>query len=214
MPAGDAPRPATAPDDGTAERQGVADLVIRPISADDKVALAEGFDRLSEESRYRRFLSPHNRLSSAELRYFTEVDHHDHEALVAIDPDSGLGVGIARYVRSTEDPAAAELAIAVVDDWQRMGVGTRLATALADRAREEGITRFTGLMLAENELMINLARELGDARVLHQEPGTVELTVALGDEGPGRLARLLRAVTTGGVTALPARLRPAKTTSD
>jgi hypothetical protein len=69
----------------------------------------------------RRFLAPHGRLTESELRYFTEVDHHDHEALVAIDPNTGHCTGVARYVRSTDDPAVAELAVAVVDGWQRQG---------------------------------------------------------------------------------------------
>lgn len=143
------------------------ELVIRPISPEDGPALVDGFERLSDASRYRRFLSPHDHLSAAEVRYFTEVDHHDHEALVAVDPQTGAGVGVARYVRSKEDPQEAEIAIAVVDDWQRQGVGTRLASALADRAREEGISVFTGLVLAENELMLSLAGELG----VHAPPG-------------------------------------------
>jgi GNAT superfamily N-acetyltransferase len=183
------------------------ELVIRPIAPEDKQALTDGFERLSEQSRYRRFLSPHASLSDAELRYFTEIDHRDHEALVAIDPRTGQGVGVARYVRSTEDPVSAELAVAVVDDWQRLGVGTRLATALADRARDEGITMFTGLVLAENELMLNLAAELGEARVLHQGHGTIELTVELAEQDPRRLRRLLRAVATGAVRPLEAHRR-------
>jgi len=172
-------------------------LLIRPISPDDGAALVEGFNRLSDQSRYRRFLSPHARLSTAEVRYFTEVDHHDHEALVALDPNTGTGVGVARYVRSAEDPHSAEIAIAVVDDLQRRGVGTRLASALADRAREEGINVFTGLVLADNELMLNLAGELGQVRVLHRERGTVEIAVELPEQGLGRLTRLLHAVAAG-----------------
>jgi GNAT superfamily N-acetyltransferase len=162
-------------------------LLIRPISPDDKQQLVEGFQRLGERSRYRRFLSPHEHLSEAELRYFTEVDHHDHEALIAIDPDSHEGVGVARYVRSTSEPSAAELAVAVVDDWQGRGVGGRLAAALADRAREEGITSFTALVLADNQLMLNLLHDhdLGRVRVLHSELGTVELTVDLPEAGLG-----------------------------
>ena len=63
----------------------------------------------------------------AELSYLTEVDHHDHEALVAVDPETNEGVGVARFVRSAEDPAVAELAVAVADDWQGQGVGSLLA---------------------------------------------------------------------------------------
>jgi GNAT superfamily N-acetyltransferase len=121
----------------------VSAIEIRPIEATDKQALLGAFERLSERSRYRRFLAPQARLSEAELRHFTEVDHHDHEALVAIDPDRGDGVGVARYVRRAEDPSSAELAVAVIDDWQQRGVGSRLTGALAERARAEGIIAFT-----------------------------------------------------------------------
>ena len=201
---------AEGPAAETAKSPGVEQLQIRPIAPGDKQALADGFGRLSEQSRYRRFLAPHGSLSEAELRYFTEVDHHDHEALVAIDPTTGEGVGIARYVRSVSDPKSAELAVAVVDEWQRKGVGSRLATALADRAQEEGITRFTGLVLAENEMMLNLARDLGEVRTGHQEYGTVELTVELPRKDRRRqlASRLLRAIAAGDLEAFPLRSAP------
>lgn len=177
-------------------------LEIRPIAPDDKQALLEGFERLSPQSRYRRFLSPHEKLTDRELRYFTEVDHHDHEALVALDPASGAGVGVARFVRSAEDPTSAELAVAVIDDWQRQGVGTRLVTALAERAREEGITSFTALVLADNELMLNLLGEVGEISVGDDEAGAVQVTVELPETGLGRLGRLLRAVAQGELRPL------------
>ncbi|HET9103382.1 MAG TPA: GNAT family N-acetyltransferase [Solirubrobacteraceae bacterium] len=185
-----------------------ADLSIRPITPQDKQALLRGFERLGEASRYRRFLSPHQRLSDAELRYFTEVDHHDHEALVAIDPVTTEGVGVARYVRSRDDPARAELAVAVVDDWQRRGVGTRLIMALADRARQEGITAFTAIVLADNEMMLNLAGELGDVRIEHRELGTIETVVDLPEQGPARLRDLLRTVARGDLTPFAWHRRP------
>ena len=117
-------------------------IAVRPIEPGDKAALAAAFERLSAESRYRRFLSPHGELSAAELRYLTEVDHHDHEALVALDPATGEGVGVARYVRDRARPESAEIAVAA-DRWQGRGVGTLLLHRLVDRAREEGIRRST-----------------------------------------------------------------------
>jgi GNAT superfamily N-acetyltransferase len=174
-------------------------LEIRPISPTDKAALTLGFGRLSPESRYRRFLSPHDNLSLSELRYFTEVDHHDHEALVALDPETGEGVGVARYVRSPDDPSVAELAVAVIDDWQCRGVGTVLVTALAERAREEGISSFTGLVLADNQAMLNLLGELGEVEVSDPDAGAVQVKVELAEAGLGRLRALLRAVARGEV---------------
>lgn len=188
-----------------------ADLEIRPISPADRAALQAGFDRLSRESRYRRFLAARRGLSKAELRYLTEVDHHDHEALVAFDRRTGEGVGVARYVRSAEHPESAELAVAVVDDWQGRGVGSRLAGELAERAQQEGITVFTAVMLAENRLMLELARSLGEVRSMHRGHGTLELAVELRPDGDGGLRPLLRAVAADHLIALPAhhhRRRP------
>ena len=72
---------------------------IRPIQPDDKEALLAGFERLSEESRYKRFLTPMETLTSSQLAYLTEVDHHDHEALIAFDLSTRNAVGVGRYVR-------------------------------------------------------------------------------------------------------------------
>lgn len=170
-------------------------LAIRPIESGDRAAFVAAFERLSEESRYRRFLSPHDHLTAAELRYFTEVDHHDHEALVAIDRDAGEGIGVARFVRDRERPDSAEIAVAVADDWQGRGIGTELLHRLADRAREEGISRFTALMLADNRPMIQLLSDLGEARIFDEGQGAVELAVDLPERGLG--------------AALPAWLRSA-----
>jgi len=66
-------------------------VLVRPIESDDKVLVLEGFERLSEKSRYRRFLAPMPELSDSMLRYLTEVDHRDHEALVALEEGTGRG---------------------------------------------------------------------------------------------------------------------------
>src|SRR5207342_1997238 len=109
--------------------------------------------RLSPESRRLRFLRRKDELTPAELRYFTDVDHHDHEALGALDHTGGRGVGVARYVRDAGDPQAAEIAVTVADDWQGRGLGTELLAQLTRRARCEGIGRFTALVSANNAAM-------------------------------------------------------------
>jgi GNAT superfamily N-acetyltransferase len=159
-------------------------VAVRPIQPCDKPELVAFFDRLSEASRYGRFLSPHfHGLSAAELHYLTEVDHHEHEALIAFDRSTGEGVGVARYVRDRHRTESAEVAVAVADQWQRLGVGTTLLHALAHRAREEGIGEFTALMLAANAAMVHLLGDLGQTRVLEVDQGTVELAVDLPERG-------------------------------
>ena len=48
----------------------------------------------------------------------------------------------------------------VIDDWQGRGLGTLLLEVISARAREEGITTFTALMLAINEEMLDILRHL------------------------------------------------------
>ena len=63
-------------------------------------------------------------------------DLSDREAIIAIEPTSRQALGDARYVRLSEDPEAAEIAIVVVDDWHRRGVGPALLRQLTSRARQ------------------------------------------------------------------------------
>jgi len=155
---------------------------IRPIEPGDKDALTSAVDQSSDEAVYRRFLNPHGRLTAAELRYLTEVDHRDHEALLAIDPSSGRSVGVARYVRDRERGDRAEIAVAVLETWQGRGVGKALLRKLADRARDGRITQFTALMLSDNRPMRRLLADLGTTRLLSSEAGAVELAVDLDPE--------------------------------
>ena len=161
-----------------------ARIAVRPIRPDDKPLLVRGFDRLSRDSVYKRFLSPLTELRPMELVYLTEVDHPDHEALVAIDEATGDPVGVARYVRAGLDPTRAEFAVTIVDEWQRRGIGSALLRRLSRRAREEGVELFTALLLAENHEMRGLLEKLGGFTVASIESGAMEVEGRLGDLGP------------------------------
>jgi RimJ/RimL family protein N-acetyltransferase len=136
-------------------------IVIRALEPGDKPLLVEGLERMSEKSRYRRFLAPKPSFTAAELAYLTEVDHHDHEALIAIEPESGEPVGVARYVRIPAEPDTAEAALAVVDEWQHLGVGTALLRHLIARARQEDVLRFRATVLSDNSPMLRLLDQPG-----------------------------------------------------
>jgi GNAT superfamily N-acetyltransferase len=177
-----------------------ASIRIRPIEPDDKPHVLQAFDRLGAGSRYRRFLSYKKELSVAELASLTEVDHRDHEALAAIDPATGEGVGIARYVRDPDRPVAAEAAVTVVDAWQGRGVGAALLARLAGRARQEGIREFTATLLSENRAMRTLFERLGVLRVVRGGP-VQEIDVALPVGDGDCMDETLRAAARGDVTA-------------
>ena len=126
-----------------------------------------GFEALSERSRYLRFLTAKPRLTAGDLRYLTEVDGHDHFALVAEDPaDPTRVIGVARFVRDRERPDTAEMAIVVGDAWQGRGVGSTLATSLVDAALVRGIRRFTASTLSENVAVHRLLEKVS-ARLEH-----------------------------------------------
>ena len=153
---------------------------IRHIRPDDKQLLADALERLSPEMAYRRFLSPKPSFSSGELRYLTELDGHDHVAIVAIPADDPTYLaGVARFVRLEDDPETAEAAIVVGDPFQGRGLGKLLALRLADEAAQRGIRRFTATILGQNvpaqRLMSAIAERLdrgplaGSARELSVE---------------------------------------------
>src|SRR3954464_4112865 len=137
-------------------------VLIRPIRADDKHFLSEGLRNMSQLSVQRRFLSPKTRFSTSELRYLTEVDGHNHVALVAESPTQPVRrlIGVARFVRLPDAPDTAEAAIVVADDWHGRGVGSKLAGALAARARGRGVRRFTATMASDNVPALRLMRHL------------------------------------------------------
>jgi len=125
-------------------------IVIRPLVSADRDALVEEFSHLSEKTRHRRFGTFASRLSEHDLDRLTNVDHHEHEALAALAPDTGQIVGVARYIALPNIPGAAEVAIEVDDEWQRRGIGRRLMSELIDRARAEGIDRLVAYVGVDN----------------------------------------------------------------
>lgn len=168
-----------------AERVALApgvEVLIRPIRPTDKHLLTDGFQRLSPESRFQRFFAPVVKLSESDLQYLTEVDHRRHEALVAIDPDEGDLIGSARYVRTSPyRDRQAEVAIVIADHWRGKGLGKALLSRLVTRAREEGITHFLAVILADNTNATDLFENFAPKKthVRRGEPGQVEVLIDL-----------------------------------
>jgi|SRR5690242_11983469 RimJ/RimL family protein N-acetyltransferase len=167
-------------------------LLVRPIAAADKQRLADAYARMSDDSRQRRFLSAASAPTARDLVYFTEVDHHGHEAMVGIDPASGALVGAAHYVGVPDTDGDAELSAEVVDTWQRRGVATALLTALTDRARREGVRRFVAIVSEENRPVIDMLERAGATRC--RAAGELAYAIEIPEIGtPGRLRQALRA---------------------
>jgi RimJ/RimL family protein N-acetyltransferase len=146
-------------------------ILLRQIRPSDRDRLATGLQELSAASRYLRFQAPVERLSEAQLDYLTDVDHRDHEAVVAVDLDrpERPGVGVARYIREPFEPTVAEAAITVADEYHGQGAGTVLLGALAGRAREEGVEVFRSYVVDGNAGMLEVFDHLGARRELEDD---------------------------------------------
>ena len=144
------------------------DIGFRPIQPDDTGRLVGAFYQLSARSRYRRFLAPVKSLSETELRQFTQVDFVDHVAWVAelVGEPGRPFAGVGRWIRSKADPAVAELALTVVDAYQRQG--SRDGAAQAARRSQRcmrGVQWFEGTVLGENQPMRSLLHAYGAVQV-------------------------------------------------
>jgi acetyl coenzyme A synthetase (ADP forming)-like protein len=149
---------------------------VRPIGPNDGDRLLAFHAALSDDTVYRRFLSPKPTLTPAEVERFINVDHQSRVALVAELGDRL--VGVARYDRA---PGAdsAEVAFVVSDELQGRGIGTVLLEHLASAARERGITRFVGETLAHNRQMLNVFRNAGFAERTRIEGGIVHVELLI-----------------------------------
>lgn len=175
--------------------RGSRSVLIGPLHPSDRDRFVSGMERASADSLYKRFMTPMPRLTSSQLAYLLAVDHRDHEALLAVDEDSGEAVAVGRFVRYPETPDLAEVALLVIDDWQGYGLGKALLRLLAQRARELGIERFEATVLADNRPMLALLDSLGAPRTVSDDGATTMVEVELPEIGVGEhMTGVLRAV--------------------
>ena len=153
-------------------------IALRPLRSGERTPVLEVFAGLSDRSRRLRFLGAKPRLLESDLVHLVDVGRSGREAVAAIDQQTGLTVGIARYVRDADAPEA-EIAFEVVDRWQGEGIGKRLVQELLALAREEGILRFRALVAHGNAPALALVRGLGEVLTRRYEGSDVELVVRL-----------------------------------
>lgn len=154
-------------------------VAVRPMHPTDRMDLIAGFEHLSDESKYRRFMTHKPRLSQAEISQLFDTEEL---ALVLVWPRTSrtdIVLGIAHAIRLPEDPRTAEYCIAITDEIHGRGAGRVLTQALAAEARAAGIEHLTGYMLADNEAPARLLKAVGATELDTISQGTREVTVRL-----------------------------------
>jgi len=137
-------------------------LFIRPVLRSDGDLLVDLFNRMSPRSIYLRFLRRLDTLPEDLIRRFTQVDYHGEFALVAMVQKEGeeIIVAVARYGQNPHEDAT-DLAVAVCDGWQHLGLGRVLLVKIIEIAGENGISRFTGMMDPQNRVIRRMLSDLG-----------------------------------------------------
>jgi RimJ/RimL family protein N-acetyltransferase len=148
----------------------------------DREALRTGYEELSEETRYHRFLTGVPHLTPHLLDHLVDdVDNVDHVALaIVVIDDEGVGtpVGVGRIIRYADQPDAADIAVTVLDDWQGRGAATALIEELL-RRRPEGVTRILTTVAADNPASLAMLRRLGPTTETPGESPRVDIEVQL-----------------------------------
>ncbi len=163
------------------------EILVREIRKEDRLLFLTGFKSLSSESLYHRFNSSSFRLTDKYLDYFTVVDSNSHCALGALDlsKENQPGIAVGRFIRLQQEPDYAELAITVLDEYQRLGIGTILFLELCRVAQSKNIQFFTFSIHAKRRGLFQFLMQKG--AVLKSRMGPqIELSFPLSEVGVTR----------------------------
>lgn len=149
-------------------------LEVRAITPEDRSDLIAAVARTGAESLRRRFFVPKRSFTDQETAFFLNVDFVNHVALVALleEGNRRVIVGGGRYIAT--QPGEAEIAFAVIDEYQRRGIGKALTRHLVAIAQAAGLKRLSAEVLAVNLPMLRVFEQSGlriltkrDADLLH-----------------------------------------------
>lgn len=154
--------------------KGVA-FTLRPIRPADVSLYPDFLAKVSHDDIRLRFLAPRQAFPDEMLKRLTQLDYDREMAFVALE-ESGALAGI---VRISADPnhENAEFGLLVRSDLQGHGLGGALMQHIIDYAQADGLSRIEGIMLDENDKMIDLAKSLGF--VIHDHPEDHALEIAV-----------------------------------
>ncbi len=156
-------------------------VTVRAIGPEDAPRLQALYRRLSPASAFFRFLTRATELSDTLAAKLTHVNGETEMALVATQEEEGQEqiIAVARYAAtSPEKPDEAEFAIAVQDDWQRLGLGTLLLHRLADAARARGVRTVIATINPDNERMLEFLRH-SEFQIRGTQLGYAEVSVTI-----------------------------------
>jgi len=155
-------------------------VLIRSLGPQDKEDILTGFERLSPHSRYLRYSSGGVKLTPVDLDAMTCGDETKCLSIGAADLNRSehYGIGLARYMICEDEPGFAEIAMVVIDEYQRRGLGSLMLDIMITIAKKNGIQAFCGYLLPENRVMIHLLRRV-NAELRYTDDGMIRMEMSL-----------------------------------
>jgi GNAT superfamily N-acetyltransferase len=151
---------------------------IRPLCNGETDVVARIFERLSTQSRARRFNGAKPRLTERELATLARVDARSHSLVAWVDGDPEPA-GFAQLVCDVDDRTRAEIAFAVADAYHGRGIGSALVDQLAADARAGGVTHLTATIQGSNAAAFVLVRRVARPVDVRFEGGEASLVASL-----------------------------------
>jgi acetyltransferase len=148
---------------------------IRPIKPADIALYPQFLAKVSPDDLRLRFLAPRRGFSDEMLKRLTQLDYDRDIAFVALEQPTGALAGVVR-LSCDPDKTTGEYGLLVRTDLQGRGLGRALLRQVIDYARAEGIGRIEGMILAENDKMLDMCRRFGF--VLKRHPDGAGLVLA------------------------------------
>jgi RimJ/RimL family protein N-acetyltransferase len=151
-------------------------VTLRALGELDRDGLRAMFERLSPDSRYRRFLSSAASFDVA-LRNVLDLDYVQRDAVVAVIDDRIIGLAEGRAFRRS--PADVEVAVTIDDAYHRRGLGRELLDLVIARAFRHGARTVHASVLAENRPMLELLYKIAPEAHKELDRGVVDIAFEL-----------------------------------
>jgi acetyltransferase len=155
-------------------------VTVRALGPEDEPLIIAMHGRHSEHTIRMRFFSLVKVLSRDALIRLCHLDYDREMALIAVGHRDGEPVclGVSRYYLNPET-GSAEFALVTDDSVHRQGLGRHLMERLIAIAKERGVRRLVGLILAENAPMRTLSASLGFAPEASADGNVVRVAMDL-----------------------------------
>ncbi|MEM4649070.1 MAG: GNAT family N-acetyltransferase [Candidatus Bathyarchaeia archaeon] len=138
------------------------EVILRPIRPEDEKLELEFIKSLSRETCRFRFFRVLKDVSHLDLVKFCNIDYDREIAIIAELNDKGRKreIGAARLIVEPNGKKG-EVAIVVADEFQKKGLGTKLMDVIIGIAEEKNLETIYGIIMPENEAIIQLCRKMG-----------------------------------------------------